>query len=285
MITKEELINQLYDLNNSVETGTFIDEDLSDINLSRINLSKIIFKRCNFYVSSLCSCKFTECEFLDCNFQSANLLNVTFKDCNIVNNNFTAAKLQDVLIEGGFKTGNNFTNVNIVDNVKGLSQKDLSIIGDSIEGDSIFSDKWIKNGEGQSEEMTITADNYTISFSKDEQMGQNVYRMTLFDENTEDSIASDTITIEKDKKITEQDITELFNKIYQIAASRCNKMIQTLNKFKGQIKQSLNVESVQTESAQFLSKPQIIVQIINNLNKLSGRVTDLQKKLNIFPEK
>lgn len=285
MITKEELINQLYDLNNSVETGTFIDEDLSDINLSRINLSKIIFKRCNFYVSSLCSCKFTECEFLDCNFQSANLLNVTFKDCNIVNNNFTAAKLQDVLIEGGFKTGNNFTNVNIVDNVKGLSQKDLSIIGDSIEGDSIFSDKWIKNGEGQSEEMTITADNYTISFSKDEQMGQNVYRMTLFDENTEDSIASDTITIEKDKKITEQDITELFNKIYQIAASRCNKMIQTLNKFKGQIKQSLNVESVQTESAQFLSKPQIIVQIINNLNKLSSRVTDLQKKLNIFPEK
>ena len=285
MITKEELINQLYDLNNSVETGTFIDEDLSDTNLSRINLSKIIFKRCNFYVSSLCSCTFTECEFLDCNFQSANLLNVTFKDCNIVNNNFTAAKLQDVLIEGGFKTGNNFTSVNIVDNVKGLSQKDLSIIGDSIEGASIFSDKWTKNGEGQSEEMTITADNYTISFSKDEQMGQNVYRMTLFDENAEDSIASETITIEKDKKITEKDITELFNKIYQIAAGKCNKILQTLNKFKGQIKQSLNVESVQTEAAQVLSKPQTLLELINAVNKLSGRVADLQKKLNIFPEK
>ena len=195
MITKEELINQLYDLNNSVETGTFIDEDLSDTNLSRIDLSKIIFKRCNFYVSSLCSCKFTECEFLDCNFQSANLLNVTFKDCNIVNNNFTAAKLQDVLIEGGFKTGNNFTNVNIVDNVKGLSQKDLNIIGDSIEGDGIFSDKQTKNDEGQ-------------------------------------------------------------------------------------LKQSLNVES-----AQVLSRPQTLLNLINTVNRLSSRVTDLQKKLNIFPEK
>ena len=133
--------------------------------------------------------------------------------------------------------------------------------------------------------MTITADNYTISFSKDEQMGQNVYRMTLFDENAEDSIASETITIEKDKKITEKDITELFNKIYQIAAGKCNKILQTLNKFKGQIKQSLNVESVQTEAAQVLSKPQTLLELINAVNRLSGRVTDLQKKLNIFPEK
>ena len=76
--------------------------------------------------------------------------------------------------------------------------------------------------------MTITADNYTISFSKDEQMGQNVYRMTLFDENAEDSIASETITIEKDKKITEKDITELFNKIYQIAAGKCNKILYSV---------------------------------------------------------
>lgn len=285
MFSKEEIIKQLNDLNNSVETGTFLDEDLSDSKLANLKLSNIIFKRCNFYVSSLYSCQFIACEFLDCNFESANILNVTFKDCNIVNNNFIKAKMQDVLIEGGFKTGNNFTDVQIVDNVKGLSQKDLNIIGDSIEGDSIFSDKWTKNGEGQSEEMTITTDNYTISFSKDEQMGQNVYRMTLFNENTEDSIASDTITIEKDKKITEKDITELFNKIYQIAAGKCNKMLQTLNKFKGQIKQSLNVESVQTEAAQFLSKPQTLLNLINIVNKLSGRVTDLQKKLNIFPEK
>ena len=279
MFSKEEIIKQLNDLNNSVETGTFLDEDLSDSKLANLKLSNIIFKRCNFYVSSLYSCQFIACEFLDCNFESANILNVTFKDCNIVNNNFIKAKMQDVLIEGGFKTGNNFTNIQIVDNVKGLSEKDLSIIGDSIEGDSIFAKDWKKQGVNDSEQMIMQTEPLYVSFSKDKEMGQNTYRMTIFDSLTDDSIVSDTITIDADKKLTSDIVMDLFNNLYGSAYSKYQNMLKSLDMLSNKINSSLTFESIQTEEAEILQRESTMVNVINTLNKLSERVSDLQKKL------
>jgi hypothetical protein len=44
--------------------------------------------------------------------------------------------------------------------------------------------------------------------------------MTIFDSLTDDSIASDTITIDADKKLTSDIVMDLFNNLYGSAYSK-----------------------------------------------------------------
>jgi uncharacterized protein YjbI with pentapeptide repeats len=59
---------------------------------------------------------------INVNFSGADLINIKFKNCTILTCDFSNCKMQDVLFEDTIRSKCDFNNIEIIDNVVGLSQ-------------------------------------------------------------------------------------------------------------------------------------------------------------------
>lgn len=250
-LDKIDNITKLENASNSVEKQFFVNLDYSDKTITNLVLTGHVFRKCNFYSSKLFNCTFIKCEFLDCIFEATDLLDVKFKDCALSNCNFTDAKLNDFSIEGGFKSDCNFDNIEIINNVTGISDNENNIISDSEskreknlnKGASAFCKKLNKIDSANNfvkgkDEYSLQIENTALIIAKDPEFGNKTWRVMV--EVNDEIIYSETVN----ENISITDLqTEIYN-ILELAKEKCTLCILDIDK----IKQLLNLEQVIEES-------------------------------------
>lgn len=259
-LDKIDNITKLENASNSVEKQFFVNLDYSDKTITNLVLTGHVFRKCNFYSSKLFNCTFIKCEFLDCIFEATDLLDVKFKDCTLSNCNFTDAKLNDFSIEGGFKSDCNFDNIEIINNVTGISDNENNIISDSEskreknlnKGASAFCKKLNKIDSANNfvkgkDEYSLQIENTALIIAKDPEFGNKTWRVMV--EVNDEIIYSDTVN----ENISITDLqTEIYN-VLELAKEKCTLCILDIDK----IKQLLNLEQVIEESEESATDDEI----------------------------
>lgn len=92
---------------------------------NRLTFKNYLFNNCNFNLCHFYGCVFDSCQLINIDFTKADFLNVKFINCTMVYCIFSDSKMQDVVIEGGIKSECNFDNVQILDNVIGVTTNNI----------------------------------------------------------------------------------------------------------------------------------------------------------------
>ncbi len=268
----KDIIKKLEETSNSNEQSSFIDQDISNKQLQNLYIKEQLFKNCNFYVTSMISCIFEKCDFIDCNFDSGDMLNVKFLNCMFNKCDLTNLKLQDVLFDNCTKINCIINKLKIVNNVKGISEEESKIITE----DSEIKD----DGPADTYEYNKRVKNVFISIVPDFEVGSGVYRI-IVGSDFEPNIISETFT---DAKDIQTQIKETINLAKEKTILKSDKMsfdellqedfsdvfITQLNDTKDLIQNALMVATSYPEGGQTALK-QINVylnQAITNINKL-----------------
>ncbi len=295
-LDKTNIITKLENASNAMEKYTFLSKDISNLKLSKLTLNGHLFKKCNFFVTGFYGCVFENCEFIDCNFNNADFLNVKFLDCTFVKCDFTNAVFQDVLLDGGFKSNCIFKDLDIKDNVVGISEEESNIISEN-NTDKAFEDKIksIFKHQIKIEDNAFTVsnsidDSTVISFTiakEAEEYGDGIWRVMVgyqwgneFDEF--DSCASDTI----DESMDLNTIKTIIKHVIDIAKKYLNDsalddvefaldelIIKHLNLNETEINEEANDKNKQTFTQTWVSLSDDDIDMLEQIDSALNHIT------------
>jgi hypothetical protein len=252
-----DIVSKLESASDSNEKQYFINKDISAKTLKSLNFTGHVFRKCNFYGSKFFGCTFTNCEFLKCNFKDTDLLAVTFKDCTLSECDFTNAKFQDFLLEGGLKTNCNFTNIDLVNNVVGLTDDENKVISDNSKRERNLNkniNSFLKKLNKIDIANNFVKSKYEYSFEigdvslivvKDEEVGAKTWRIMVLQNG--ENIISDTV----EENIS---VIDLQNELKNILISATEKLSKT-----PQINTITNIKDIkEIQSLLNLENPEIL---------------------------
>lgn len=142
---------------------------------------------------------------INVNFSGADLINIKFKNCTILTCDFSNCKMQDVLFEDTIRSNCDFNNIEIIDNVVGLSQ---NIITENSDNQFIETVKQLDLHNildySDPTEIKLESNNIKLFITKEaEEYGDNIWRIMLFvnDETIMSEEVESTVSFDELKSV------------------------------------------------------------------------------------
>ena len=181
--TSVTILNKAYD-------GKILDKLM-------LNESKIV--KSSFIGCSIYNSEFKKCDFDKVDFSKVNMSIVTFRACDFYNVNFSEAVFKNVTFDADCKfVGCKLQNINIGDNVTGMTKDDITIISEDAEKafEMFKNDGWEQEEDGTF--IKQFNDEIHAVIYNDPETEEDYWRMTFFcgDESfyTSDFELDDTLT-------------------------------------------------------------------------------------------
>lgn len=193
-------LNILLELNNHTnsELVAIRNKDFSKIKIWDLNLKNIIFENCIFSSNNskthIYHCEFDSCVFSKCIFEGASTIACKFLNCTLDQNNFNNVIFEDTTLKNTFKNKNTFKHIIIESNVEGIEENYSAQLATCP-----FLQKWQNTSNEENDAYTFSDNSipdFELSLVSEPEM-ENTYRFIVFDSKTNESINSQTFTVDQ----------------------------------------------------------------------------------------